>query len=141
MRLLPLKSIFLVDDDQISNLFNKIFISKLNIDVDVEVAMNGREALEVLSDVENPIQTPCLLLLDVKMPIMDGWEFLKRYDVLVDERLKSQIIITMLTTSEDEADMLRANNNTNVKEFLRKPLSERKITELIRKYFTTAITV
>lgn len=132
----PLKSILLVDDDEISNLFNKIFINKLNLDVEIQEALNGREAFTILrSDNPNPIKTPCLLLLDVKMPIMDGWEFLGQYEKEVDNETRAQIVIIMLTTSEDQADLIRAMKNPLICEFIQKPLSERKITEIIKKYF------
>ena len=132
----PLKSILLVDDDEISNLFNKIFINKLNLDVEIQEALNGREAFTILrSDNPNPIKTPCLLLLDVKMPIMDGWEFLGQYEKEVDNETRAQIVIIMLTTSEDQADLIKAMKNPLISEFLQKPLSERKITEIIKKYF------
>ncbi len=132
----PLKSILLVDDDEISNLFNKIFINKLNLDVEIQEALNGREAFTILrSDNPNPIKTPCLLLLDVKMPIMDGWEFLGQYEKEVDNETRAQIVVIMLTTSEDQADLIRAMKNPLISEFLQKPLSERKITEIIKKYF------
>lgn len=132
----PLMSILLVDDDEISNLFNKIFINKLNLDVEIQEALNGREAFTILrSDNPNPIKTPCLLLLDVKMPIMDGWEFLGQYEKEVDNETRAQIVIIMLTTSEDQADLIRAMKNPLISEFIQKPLSERKITEIIKKYF------
>ena len=83
-----LKSILLVDDDKISNLFNKIFIGKLNLDIKVEVALNGKEALNFLTPtrkniIGDTIQLPCLLLLDIKMPEMSGWEFLKNSPLVV----------------------------------------------------------
>lgn len=132
-----LNSILLVDDDEISNLFNKIFIGKLNLNVNVDFALNGREALDLLipSQDYSTILTPCLLLLDIKMPIMDGWKFLKAYETQVDTVMRSNITIVMLTTSGDEGDMIKAMKNPNVKEFLQKPLSEKTFSQLISKYF------
>ncbi len=134
-----LKSILLIDDDEISNLFNKIFISKLDLEVEVDVVFNGAEAIEFLksmvADGENLILKPCLLLLDIRMPVMDGWEFLEAYDNLLDEETKNQIVIVMLTTSEDEGDTIRAMKNPYIKEIIKKPLSENKFDKLIKKFF------
>ena len=134
----PLKSILLVDDDEISNLFNRIFISKLDLGIKVDIALNGEEALEFLngstSNGDNPLLEQCLLLLDIRMPIMDGWAFLEAYDTLAEE-IKSQIVIVMLTTSEDEGDLIRAVNSPYVKEVIKKPLSEIKFNTLIEKFF------
>ena len=131
-----LKSILLIDDDEISNLFNKIFINKLDLDIEVDVALNGSEAVEFLKGKTTGLLVPCLLLLDIRMPVMDGWEFLAAYDSLLDQDIKSQIVIAMLTTSEDEGDMIKALNNPHIKEVIKKPLSENKFNTLIKKFFT-----
>ncbi len=141
MSLFNLSSILLVDDDEISNLFNKIFIGKLNLDVEVEIASNGKEALNLLSlvsenAVSESLQLPCLLLLDIKMPVMNGWEFLKAYEQNVSKTVRDEIVIVMLTTSEDEGDVISAMNNPNVKKFMKKPLSEEKFKQLIHTHFT-----
>jgi len=140
MNELSLSSILLVDDDEISNLFNRIFIGKLNIDTSVEVASNGLEALDFLELIDKnksirPTILPCLLLLDIKMPKMNGWEFLKVYEEKVSRVIRDQIVIVMLTTSEDEGDVVAAMKSPNVKKFIQKPLSEEKFAELINAYF------
>jgi CheY-like chemotaxis protein len=136
----PLKSILLVDDDEISNLFNKIFIDRLNIEAEVDIANNGVEALKFFNERDDYtgqslLLTPCLLLLDIKMPVMDGWEFLSAYEEKVADELKKNVVIVMLTTSEDQADAIRAMNNPNIREFIQKPLSEDKFISLITKFF------
>ncbi len=135
-----LGSILLVDDDEISNLFNKIFIGKLNLDVEVDIFIDGQEALDFLSPKEagkdaSSVLTPSLLLLDIRMPKMNGWEFLKAYETAVDVNLRDNIVIVMLTTSEDEGDMVKALQDPNVKEFIQKPLSEKKFRKVISEHF------
>lgn len=141
MKVPSLKSIILVDDDEISNLFNKIFIGKLNLDVKVDIFLNGQEALEYLdylAGAENTssIEQPCLLLLDIKMPKMDGWKFMTLYLEKIDAALRENIVVVMLTTSEDEGDMIKAMQNPHIQEFMQKPLSEKKFRHLIKKFFT-----
>ena len=134
-----LRSILLIDDDEISNLFNKIFISKLDLDVKVEVALDGAKAIDFLKErdlnSEHPLLEPCLLLLDIRMPIMNGWEFLEAYNNLLNDEAKRSIVIVMLTTSEDEGDVIKAMNNPNIREIIKKPLSENKFNKLINKFF------
>lgn len=134
-----LKSILLIDDDEISNLFNKIFIGKLDLDVKVDVALNGAEAIEFLEErvkgVGELLLKPCLVLLDIRMPIMDGWQFLDAYESLFKDEVKNQITVVMLTTSEDESDMVKAMKNPHIKEIIKKPLSENKFKTLIKKFF------
>lgn len=141
MSLFNLGSILLVDDDEISNLFNQIFISKLSLSVEVDIVLNGKDALEfVTSFIEPPNNLlPCLLLLDIKMPIMDGWQFLDAYHTQVPQNIKDNIIIVMLTTSEDEGDSIKAMNNPNIKEFVQKPLSEEFFLKLIETHFENVV--
>lgn len=136
-----LSSILLVDDDEISNLFNQIFISKLRLSVDVDVVVNGKEALEFVTSFTNTPNTllPCLLLLDIKMPIMDGWQFLEAYQAQVRQEIKDNIVIVVLTTSEDEGDAIKAMNSPNIKEFIQKPLSEEIFFKLIETHFENAV--
>lgn len=141
MNSLSLNSILLVDDDEISNLFNKIFIEKLNMEVEVDVALNGEDALAFLNrssgQISDPsVIVPCLLLLDIKMPKMNGWEFMKVYEQRVDKSIRDNIIIVMLTTSQDENDAVKALKNPYIKEFIQKPLSEEKVESLVSQYFS-----
>ncbi len=69
------------------------------------------------------------------MPIMNGWEFLEAYDNLLNDEAKRSIVIVMLTTSEDEGDVIKAMNNPNIREIIKKPLSENKFNKLINKFF------
>ncbi|MFK7812600.1 MAG: response regulator [Maribacter sp.] len=132
-----LNSILLVDDDEISNLFNKIFIGKLNLNINVNFVLNGREALDLLLPPEEypTFLLPCLLLLDIKMPLMDGWAFLEAYEEQVKPEIRDKITVVMLTTSSDEGDLIKAMSKSIIKEFLQKPLSEKAIRGLMAKYF------
>jgi len=140
MNHLELKSILLVDDDESTNFINKVFINKLNLDIQVNTTLNGKEALSFLEKDkaygENvSFVTPCLLILDINMPIMDGWEFLEAYEQKFNKEFKDKIIIVMVTISKDEKYEIEANNNSNVSEYIQKPLSDVKFEGIINKYF------
>ncbi|MBM1107220.1 response regulator [Aurantibacter crassamenti] len=130
-----IKSILLVDDDVISNLLSKVYINKLEINADVEVALNGKEALNYLTDENSSLPMPCLLLLDINMPVIDGWEFLDLYDKLIDQSVKDKIVIVMLTVSEAQCDMIKAKQNQHIVEYVSKPLSEKSLSNLINVHF------
>ncbi|MFS4447481.1 response regulator [Maribacter sp. 2307UL18-2] len=130
----PIKSVVLIDDDEISNLFNKIFIRRLDLDIEIETVANGAKAIALLTDQKTRLEKPLLLLLDMRMPVMDGWKFLEAYDSL-DEELRNESFIAVLTTSENEKEMISATKNPNIDAIIRKPLSEKKFTGLIQKLF------
>ncbi len=127
-----LQSILLVDDDHSNNFLNKIFISQLDLDIEVDIALNGMEALD---HIENSLIAPCLVLLDLRMPVMDGWKFLEAFDKQFSQEIKDQIVIVIISISGDKADTSKARKNPHVKHYVTKPLSDLKFKKLIQKFF------
>jgi CheY-like chemotaxis protein len=131
-----INSILLIDDDESTNFINSVFIQKLDIDVDVYKALNGEEGLELLEDsLNDPDFFPCLISLDINMPVMNGWTFLDKYKNFSQE-IKDKCVIVMTTVSEDDKDLIRANKNEDVKEFYQKPMSDEKFGSLLNTYFS-----
>ncbi|MBD2724321.1 MULTISPECIES: response regulator [Hymenobacter] len=125
----------LVDDDQTTNYLNSLLIKRLNITDRLLVALNGQEALELVKihcQAASP-DCPALILLDVKMPVMDGFQFLAAYDQLPLPE-KQAIIIVMLTTSLHPQDVDRVQR-LNIAGFLNKPLTRDKLNDVLSKHF------
>lgn len=138
-KLKGLNCILLVDDDEVSNYLNKLLIEKSEIDVHVEVALNGLIALEYLTSSgqyngNTAFPRPALILLDINMPRMNGWEFLDEYEKLDDE-MKGGIIIAMLTSSNNSDDINMALNEYGLPAYIDKPLTLEKLHEIFNKYF------
>lgn len=135
-----LNCILLVDDDEATNFFNKIIIDKSGVAEHVEITWNGREALEYLTNKgkytgqNDKYPNPDLILLDINMPKMDGWDFLDEYEKLDDEQ-KARIIIVMLTTSFNPDDKERAEKIPIINGFKNKPLSANMLNEILEIYF------
>ncbi|MGB5820046.1 MAG: response regulator [Saonia sp.] len=128
-----LRTILLVGNDHAANFLNRIFIRHLELDIKVDIVLNGKEAIDFIYS--SSFMGPCLLILDSKMPVMDGWEFLDAYDKVFRKETKDQIIIVMIASGKDNLAMLKAKKNPYVAEYLQKPLFEKKFKELIKKYF------
>ncbi|MBO2010055.1 response regulator [Hymenobacter negativus] len=125
----------LVDDDQATNYLNSLLLKRLNVTDKLLVALNGQEALDLLllHCQEAVVECPVLILLDVKMPVMDGFAFLEAYDKLPIKQ-RNAIIIVMLTTSLHPQDVDRVQR-LNIAGFLNKPLTEAKINDVLKNHF------
>lgn len=132
-----LNSILLVDDDEASNFLHSIFINKLDLDVNLNSALNGQEALDfILGKGQEELELPCMVMLDLRMPIMNGWQFMEAYEELVPKKLKDQITIVLVTISDNQEDKNRAITNPFIADFSQKPLSDDTFKQLIQKHFS-----
>ncbi|MEO9477430.1 MAG: response regulator [Cyclobacteriaceae bacterium] len=130
------KCLLLIDDQEDCNFLHKRTINAMNCTEKVQVALNGKEAIEFLkTKVDGKLPEPEIIFLDLNMPVMDGWEFLEEYDKLGEEQ-KAGIVLVMLTTSLNPKDQERAADNKYIKEFVSKYLDESGLMDLIKKYFS-----
>lgn len=124
-------SVLLVDDDEINNFISIKLIKKALLNTDIMACLNGKYAIEQLSDIQrkDPEKLPDYILLDINMPIMNGWEFLDEYKRLnLDPMGKSKIYI--ISSSVFSNDINKARSYPLVKDFISKPLNVEKIKEL-----------
>ncbi|MDQ3395357.1 MAG: response regulator [Bacteroidota bacterium] len=126
-----LKKVFLVDDDETSNFLNSLLIRSMKITDKVEIAKNGKEALTkfVAFKTHNGNEFPELVLLDINMPVMDGFEFLEEFEKLYSVN-HEEIKIVMLTSSNSPKDIDKAKR-FNIAGYINKPLTEEKLQKLI----------
>ncbi len=121
------KSILVVDDDKICNFLTVNALKKAGIEGDIDVVINGLEAINKLKDAFN---FPDLILLDINMPIMDGLDFLKTYR---ENGFEGKSKIAMYTSSIREADKEIAFQYNDVFDFINKPLTHEKLLDLINR--------
>jgi CheY-like chemotaxis protein len=124
-------SILLVDDDEINNFISIKLIKKAIEHTAISACLNGRFAIEELVEIQkhDPSLLPDFILLDINMPIMNGWEFLDEYKRLnLDPLGKSKIYI--ISSSVFSNDINKARSYPLVKNFISKPLSVDKIKEM-----------
>ena len=122
----------LVDDNPDDNFFHKREIHKVNKETAIITKSSAVEALEYLKSKKDPHSD--LIFLDINMPGMNGWEFLKEYHQL-DKELQSQAMIIMLTTSENPDDVLKSKSLSFVTDYITKPLTKEKMEKISDKYF------
>ncbi len=122
--------IILIDDDLINNNANERLMRKTGIKFDSVSFLDPTEALRHFSET-NPVYD--LMLLDINMPRISGWEFLERFQLL-----NINIPVIMLTSSIDPLDRRKASHFSLIKGYYNKPLSKEMIMEIFEKCNITA---
>lgn len=126
-----LDCILLVDDDQVCNFLNENIIHLMDGQLKVQTALNGQSALDFLEENEG---YPQLILLDLNMPVMDGFEFLNEF-VKLPEKKRKNIVIVILTSSDYEKDRERASKYNVVSGYVTKPLTQEKMVSIVETCF------
>ncbi|AOW11216.1 response regulator [Flavobacterium gilvum] len=136
-----LNSVLLIDDDAATNFISKMLIKKAGITDHIETVLNGKQALEYLTNtgdyerLDSIYPKPMLILLDINMPIMDGWEFAEAYSKL-NENQKEGTVVVMLSSSLNPDDKERASSLPAISSFQNKPLTTERLTSIIDTFFS-----
>lgn len=125
-------TICLVDDDNFFLFLTQKVIEGANLVNQVKLFPNGHEAIEFLKSAQvNKEELPEVILLDLNMPVLDGWGFLEEY-LLIQPDLGKKITIYIVSSSIDPADFERARSISAVTDFIVKPVSKEKLLEVLR---------
>jgi CheY-like chemotaxis protein len=126
-------TVLLVDDDNMTNYLHQRVISKAEICADVKVAKNGQEGIEILVELNQILTSKddeVVVFLDLNMPILDGWGFLREYEIQ-KEKLQFNIKIFVLSSSINPDDKARAEENKYVAQYVYKPLTSSSLQSLL----------
>jgi CheY-like chemotaxis protein len=116
-----------------TNFVNQMLLEDMEVTERVIVAHNGKEAIEIIRRQCLEGSCPELILLDINMPVMNGFEFLKAYEEITSNTRQS-VVIVMLTTSMNPGDMDRLNE-VSISGVLNKPLTKKMVEDLLLKHF------
>jgi len=112
-------NILIVDDDKMITLLHKVIVVKYKISSNTPLLFSdGKMALEFLLSEYNPNEN-YLILLDINMPVLNGWEFLESVQ---PERFANKLFVIIVTSSVDSSDKQKAKTYPQVIGFLEKPL-------------------
>ncbi|GAA4327240.1 response regulator [Mucilaginibacter gynuensis] len=117
-------SVFVIDDEPLDNIIFKMLIKRVDDDINVNAINDGRNAIDQLLEIgiKTPESLPDYIFLDLNMPGMNGWDFLKEFKRLGLNRFK-KIQINILSSSVFSEDIVRSRSNPLVDNFFNKPIN------------------
>lgn len=120
-------TVALVDDDRIYQFTTERMLQRLDVDINFLWFKDGEEALNYVTDHKDQAdKLPDILIVDINMPFLDGWQFLDAYKNLKDELAKG-IDIYMVSSSTDERERNRAITTEGVLDYVEKPITKEKL--------------
>ncbi len=132
-------TICLVDDDTVFQYIMEHTISKKKLANTILKFMDGETAINfIIRNLHNQSKLPEFILLDLNMPVMDGWEFLQEF-LIIQSQLKKKITIYIVTSSVNDSDIEKAQNFQIISGYLVKPITEEKLIEILDNIPTSFI--
>lgn len=129
-----IKNTLIVDDDQVLITLMRLLVKKNEHFENCKDFPNGKKALDFILEAMNQNNDlPDLILLDINMPIMDGWEFL---DELKTINYPNTVPVYIVTSSIDPNDQEKAESYEMIKGYIMKPITKNKL-DIIFNELTT----
>ncbi|MFL9831012.1 response regulator [Flavobacterium sp. ARAG 55.4] len=119
------KTTYLIDDDKLSIKLMSMLISKNNFCEEIVSFHNPQTALDELkTNASDSSKLPDVILLDLNMPVLDGWQFLDEFQLIT---FAKKIIVFIVSSSIDPSDLEKTKNYPIIKNYIIKPLTSEKI--------------
>ncbi len=119
------KEVFVVDDDKVFHFIIKKLFTKNNIEINPSFYLNGLEAIETIKEkIDQGTSLPDLILLDINMPIMDGWQFLDEFRQTRKTKPDEKTVIYLVSSSDSQSDINKAKEyQDQIKDYFFKPMT------------------
>ena len=123
-------NLLVIDDDDINLFIIRKIVEKTGLDIEMVARSNGQQALDYINEtIDQNKPLPRMILIDINMPVMNGWEFIEAYEALAIEQ---NVDMYILSSSVYENDIEKTKSYKAVKGFISKPLSMERLTELVK---------
>jgi two-component SAPR family response regulator len=124
------KKVLIIDDDEISNFISQKLLEQCNVAEEIYSYDNAKEALAFIElCIKKGDFVPDMILLDINMPLMNGWDFLKKFEDIPGVS-KHTTSLYILSSSVYSKDFDTAAKHKLVNGYIVKPLSKEKLIEI-----------
>ncbi|PIQ21397.1 MAG: response regulator [Cytophagales bacterium CG18_big_fil_WC_8_21_14_2_50_42_9] len=124
-----INTVLVIEDEEVGRYLANSLLKKMGIGKQIVEANNGQEALNLLRKLCSDENCPELILLDIKMPVMDGFEFLTELDKSTDIDISGSKVI-ILSSSASPKDLEKARNFAYTT-YMHKPLTREKLQQAL----------
>ncbi|KAA1244829.1 response regulator [Aquimarina sp. RZ0] len=125
---------YVIDDDPIFVFGIKKVMKLIDFCDRIMIFKNGQEALHNLKAIiSEEKELPDVILLDLNMPVLDGWQFLEEF-IKINIPCNRNVIIYVVSSSVDPEDVLRAKSYEGVSDYIVKPISVEKLKEVLNDF-------
>ncbi len=129
-------NILLVDDDEVYLFVTKKILSNLSKDILINTFTDGEKAIEYITlCIQETVELPEIILLDINMPFMDGWGFLSEFKKMKPKLPDQNVNIFLVTSSNDPNDLKRAQEFEELTGYVVKPVFENKLAEILAEVY------
>jgi CheY-like chemotaxis protein len=122
--------IILIDDDEAVLYFNRYIIEQSELAVEVTEAMDYDSAIKLLEDLKYPTKSTSLILIDINMPLYNGFEFVEKHRTLFTLLKENGFKLVFHSTSCNPQDIKKINESDLIYSFLEKPLKIESLKEM-----------
>jgi CheY-like chemotaxis protein len=134
-----IREVFIVDDEPISNTIFEKLAGMCDFAETVVPFVSASDALDHLRQRQtDKIPVPDIIFLDIRMPIVNGWEFLDEFEQM-DREYYRDTVVYMLTSSSEQSDINRAKNYRHVEDYIVKPLTLDRLEQIRQKHAGVSI--
>lgn len=121
---------YIIDDDSLYQFGMKRMLHHIKVETEIKQFQNGLEGIEYLrQNKDEKSNLPDIIFLDINMPVMNGWQFLDSF-IALQLPASKQITIYMITSSVDNAEILKAASYKEIKNYIIKPISFDNLKEI-----------
>lgn len=119
-----------IDDDIHFNVLSKLILQRMFLGVDVQVFSNPIKAINYILSFR-AFKVPCIIMLDIEMPEMNGWDVLSQIDELrIHTGFNAKVV--MISSTIDSDEIRKANTDKRVAGFIQKPLTQVKLIQVVQ---------